>query len=280
MSALKRAVRQGLERVGSELEFQRSRRLRLERMPTVCLALGPYRNLTTLTAGLLSLHPECQVLNHGAARVFPIRQVDFLRRYSDKRFLNFTRYAIYLSQGGRRGNFGGSITLAHAFDHGAMRDAYRARYGESLVKPEVGAVFWKESMRVSNRIRERGVDLGELFAANDRVRFLMPIRNPLDCALSNQKTGHARHFHGLGDGGIEEILDRVLDEIAAEAMNGLSDFLEVSRDERWVRDSLACYDLKPPYAHDPALVDHYRKSLQQRFSEHAQAGAHLERFAR
>ncbi|MHB8529324.1 MAG: hypothetical protein ACYC8V_07420, partial [Caulobacteraceae bacterium] len=31
--------------------------------------LGPYRNLTTLTASVLALHPQCQVLNHASDRI-------------------------------------------------------------------------------------------------------------------------------------------------------------------------------------------------------------------
>ena len=45
---------------------------------SVCLALGPYRNLTTLTAGILSLHPQCQVLNHAGVRLLPDPERNFL----------------------------------------------------------------------------------------------------------------------------------------------------------------------------------------------------------
>ena len=58
MSPLKRALRSGLERLNSELEVRRSRRIELspQRPTTMCLALGPNRNLAALTTGPLSLH--------------------------------------------------------------------------------------------------------------------------------------------------------------------------------------------------------------------------------
>lgn len=47
----------------------------------VCLALGPYRNLTTLTASVIALHPNCQVLNHGWSRVAGKGKLNFLTDY-------------------------------------------------------------------------------------------------------------------------------------------------------------------------------------------------------
>ena len=65
---------------------------------TVCLMLGPYRNLTTLTAAIVGLHPNCQVLNHGGMQVFRNNTINFLGDYSDERFEAFIRFAV----GGRR----------------------------------------------------------------------------------------------------------------------------------------------------------------------------------
>ena len=42
------------------------------------IILGPYRNLTTLTAAILSLHPDCQVLNHAGNRFMRNPQFDFM----------------------------------------------------------------------------------------------------------------------------------------------------------------------------------------------------------
>ncbi|MEM7479491.1 MAG: hypothetical protein AAF483_31280, partial [Planctomycetota bacterium] len=61
---------------------------------SVCLALGPYRNLTTLTAATLFLHPNCQVLNHAGSRIYGNTEVDFLADYSRERFDRFIQFAI------------------------------------------------------------------------------------------------------------------------------------------------------------------------------------------
>src|SRR5882672_10493469 len=114
-----------------------------DRIRTVCLFLGPYRNLTPLTASLLSLHPHCQVLNHAGARVFAAPDVNFLLDPSVATLRRFCDFALSASQGGQRGNYGGSITLSHAFDSDVVRDAYRNRYGELLIKPSVDCLVWK-----------------------------------------------------------------------------------------------------------------------------------------
>ena len=42
----------------------------------VCL-LGPYRNLSTLTASIAALHPNCQVLNHAGEKILNNDSLDF-----------------------------------------------------------------------------------------------------------------------------------------------------------------------------------------------------------
>ena len=159
-----------------------SKAIGTENVRTVCLALGPYRNLTTLTASILFLHPNCQVLNHAGERIFGDSRLDFLRQYSDAIFEGFLRYAICISQGGKRGAYGGSITLSHAFDEEhEMQQLFQAAGGK-LLKEDVRSLFWKESLLISSYIRENAVDLSDLFSRNDKLRFLQPVRSPIDCA--------------------------------------------------------------------------------------------------
>ena len=87
-----------------------SRSLDIRDCETVCLALGPYRNLTTLTAATLFLHPNCQVLNHAGNRIYGNEEVDFLSNYSKERFDRFIQFATQISIQGARGDVGGSIT--------------------------------------------------------------------------------------------------------------------------------------------------------------------------
>ncbi|MDA1267369.1 MAG: hypothetical protein O2816_19990 [Planctomycetota bacterium] len=106
-----------------------------DQIQSVCLALGPYRNLTTLTAGLLALHPACQVLNHAGVQLLPDPERNFLADYSPGRMRAFLRSALDLSAGGERGQQGGAITKSHAFDpQHPLGRLYQARYGEATLK--------------------------------------------------------------------------------------------------------------------------------------------------
>jgi len=155
---------------------------------------GPRGNLTTLTAAVLFLHPECQVLNHGGRRIYGNKPVDFFTDYSDEKFKRFIQYSIRISKGFRK-KVGGSIIHSHAFDSKYKTEEVYEKSGLGLVKEHIRSLFWKESHETSNVIRERHVDLGAIFKQNEPLRFLQPIRNPMDCAISNLKnTGHMRAF--------------------------------------------------------------------------------------
>ena len=180
--------------IEKELDLLESKKIDIAPIQTVCMTLGPYRNLTTLTASVLFLHPNCQVLNHAGNRIFGDKQLDFIANYNNEIFEAFTQYAIYISQKGTRGDSGGSITLSHAFDKQySMKDIFNAA-NSCLLKQNITALFWKESLRTSNHIRRHNVDLSRLFKLNRQIRFLLPIRNPLDCAVSNLKTGKVNIF--------------------------------------------------------------------------------------
>lgn len=110
-----------------------------------CLFLGLPRNLTTLTAAVLSLHPNVQVMNHGFRR---IEKTDALRAFHDPTSSNVSELIdllLELSIGGKRGGFGGSILLSHAFRKPEMQAAYRQRFGEAEFKHDVHVMAWKDS---------------------------------------------------------------------------------------------------------------------------------------
>ncbi len=273
-------------------EFIRSQQdyanLDTDQIETVCIVLGPYRNLTTLTASLAFLHPNCQVLNHGSSRILPIKKANFFSNYTEEKFNAFLRYSIYLSLGGKRGDLGGSITLGHAFQDGdKVSAAYRARFGDEIVKQDIRSFFWKESMKVTNYLRKHHIDFDALFAQNSKLRFLMPFRNPLDCAFSNQRKGHDKYFERLQskkDQTTENILECIIQEMAwflslkkqypnrffyyTENQFGereiikLGHFLQLPHDEQWIQDVKKCYDLNPSrYQYSGALLMHYRQCL-------------------
>ncbi|MCP4695066.1 MAG: PqqD family peptide modification chaperone [Desulfobacterales bacterium] len=254
---------------------------------TLCIMLGPYRSLTTLTAGILFLHPACQVLNHAAIRILPEESLNFTRDYTETKYENFLRSAIRFSEGGRRGFYGGSITLSHAFNHRVLRQTFRDRFGDSLVKSPIHSLVWKDSMKVANFIRKNQVDPGEILARNKRVRFLTPIRNPLDCAASNYAQGMGGHFHGLKNHSRRGVLDHVLREISwfldlqkkhpggffhffenefdREMLISLAAFLGLDPGNRWIEDGLKCYRLRAPYLHAPGFIRRYEHSIKDHF---------------
>ena len=153
---------------------------------TVCIILGPYRNVTTLTASCCMLHPEIQVLNHG----FSINKSDktnFLLSYSDKKFDNFIFEVLEIARKGQSiPREGGVVTASHAFmDYEIMRKTFYERY-KNTHKENVRSIVWKDSQHNTNILMPS--DFDDLLSKNHKLRFLLPIRNPMDCAVSNARS--------------------------------------------------------------------------------------------
>jgi hypothetical protein len=252
---------------------------------------------------VVALHEHCQVLNHAGDMVLQDRQLNFLGEYTDERFDEFTRFAIHVSQTALQGSQkGGSIVASHAFNRPELKDAYKDRFGESLAKEHVRAVFWKESLRTVNYIRAARVDLGSIFLQNTQLRFLYPVRNPMDCAVSNLKTGHVRHFQGYRKGyGTEWAIGAVLREFSwyltlkaqwpdrffhfyeHESSDrwapALAQFLDVEAQPTWVEAVRHTYRVGKGYRHAPALVSYYARQVGALFAHDSTATDSLMRFA-
>lgn len=276
-------------RLTNRIDLIASQSLNIQDCESVCLALGPYRNLTTLTAATLFLHPNCQVLNHAGSRIYRNRHVDFLSDYSEERFNRFVQYAIKISGKGQKGGVGGSITYSHAFDSKhEMKEIY-AKTALGLTKKRIKSLFWKESLLTSNVIREKHIDLGNILEKEERLRFLLPIRNPLDCAKSNLKSGYVSIFRGLnGDSSVIEVLQAVLDEIhwfasyrgnfpsrffyyfehaiSREMLINLATFLKLDPNEAWLSNALSVTVTKSNYEYDSELSAFYRETVNEKFS--------------
>lgn len=276
-------------KLSDEIDLIMSRSIDIRDCESVCLALGPRGNLTTLTAATLFLHPDCQVLNHAGTRIYGNKQMDFLSDYSEARFKRFIQFAIRISNKGFRGDRGGSITYSHAFDSRYKTKEIYQKTGEGLVKEHIRCLFWKESHRTSNLIREKHVDLGNIFKQNDKLRFLQPIRNPMDCAISNLNTGHVTMFRGLDKKSpVIDVTRAILDEIywlgelkesfpgrfshyfeheiSRKMLVDLATFLKLDPKEDWLTNALAVMKTKPSYEHDSGLLAFYRDYVTTRFS--------------
>ncbi len=233
---------------------------------TFGVMLGPYRNLTTLTAATLALHPSVQVMNHGLDRLTSRPECNFFQNPDDKVLENFLSEALHESEAGTRGDFGGSITLSHAYDHSAMRNAHEARYGKQLVKTHPRCLLLKDSARFQNRIM-RLQDLSAFLKQFERMQFMLPIRDPLDCAASNMKTGKLEFLGAPRHSSLDEALNAVLsylgwaldlaDSFPTRVLwfterdsrplmfNRWADFLRIESDQRWIRDAESVYRISP-----------------------------------
>jgi len=284
-------------------DLRKSGNIDISPLRTVCLALGPYRNLTTLSASILFLHPHCQVLNHGGARIFNDPDLDFLLHPDPAITDNFLRYAIQISTKGKRGKTGGSIVHSHAFDEKhKLGRLYRQHFGDQLIKEEIHSLFWKESLRTSLHMRKHDIDPGLLFAREPRLRFLLPIRNPLDCTTSNLRTGHARLF-GLGASpDLHQVLDAILDEIlwvikmqdryperlfhftendfGPNQARKLAAFLKLDTNPAWVSVVEEAFDIDKHYQHPQQLNDYYRRAVDSRFAAWPDLQQQLQNFAK
>lgn len=271
-------------RLSDIIELNRSRKINISNISSVCLTLGPYRNLTTLTAFILSVHPNCQVLNHAAKRIFGRRKIDFLQDFSQEKLNRFIQFALRISTSGKGGSVGGSITHSHAFR--TNQTALKSDITDSKEnnKNAIECLFWKESLRTSNIIKNRELDLEKLFNIDKRLRFLLPIRNPLDCAISNLRTGHVKLFRGIKqDATIQDVIIAIIDEIlwfadlenkfpdrffhfyeyniSQKMLNELANFLQIDTDEDWIDSIVSDIKVKPGYLHDKDLIEYYKDKV-------------------
>lgn len=243
-----------------------------ESISTIVVPLGPYRNLTTLTAAIFALHPNAIVLNHAGARMWSDAGVDIFGQPLRESIPAFVETAVRFCTGGEKGAHGGSILNSHAFDDRRLTGAYQKLYGNMVLKPSVHVLFWKESMRITNRIIDNRIEWSEWFAEADEiginVKLLAPMRNPIDCAHSNLRTGHWRHIGGADE--FTSVLDgivgswrmcrdialqhpermlmfREVDLTADGFYSRLADYVGLRRDESWItscREVVAVRDRK------------------------------------
>ena len=276
-----------------------------EQLESVCILLGPYRNLTTLTCSVLSLHPQCVVLNHAGVRMLKNRRLNFLANYSADKFGEFVRYAGFASRGGMRGTYGGDIRLSGAFQRAPMQEAYARLQGRA--RGPATCLVWKDSHLVTNFLRAARVDVPGLLKRNDKIRFLLPIRNPIDCAISNLRTGHVNFFgmhRGISPASpVENVVGAVLDEIAwfvglqegsgfperfffyfehgmgRSVLEKLLGFLGLPRDEAYLAVAADVFEASSEVRREARVVALYADQVSQKFQRYPGMREALLRFA-
>ncbi len=258
-------------------------------LKTVGLILGPYRNLTTLTAAVLSLHPNTQVLNHAGTRLLKGRR-NFIERADQASLERFVEAALGASTEGTRGTHGGSIQFSHAFDRDNIRESYERRYGDQVMKDDVQCFVWKESGRVSQVLRRRDDGIERLTESIPKVRFLQPVRNLLDCTLSNFASHHAKLVPGVTDFSHEGVLDAIVENISwfarsaekcpdrffmffeddpvSTVLDGLVKVLELDDDETWRHDAAGAFVVAgTSYEHAPEMREALRRSVERHVTD-------------
>ena len=295
------------------------RRTDISNLRSICLMLGPHRNLSTLSSGLMFLHPNCQVLEHGEWFILGRREVDFMRDYSRKRLQRFVRFAIDLScvpsQGpeslARRwtlagGHHGGSLLESHAFGPQYPIRKVFERSGGARLKPQIQCLLWKGSLRVQHHLQQDQVDIDALLVADKRLRFLLPVRNPLDVTASYmlKRKGLVLSEFLLAESfrvNTENLLDVVLGELHwalqlqsrnpkrvfvlyqhALGLSGLDElrcFLGLDEDPRWLENCREALQLNRKAEHSAELMSHYRNRVSEIFDDLPEAREQLLNFA-
>ncbi|MBP7001303.1 hypothetical protein [Amaricoccus sp.] len=270
-----------------------------DRITTAVLPLGPYRNLTTMTAALFALHPQAVVLNHAADRVFASRHDPF-DAPGPERWRAFKAVALRLLRHGRKSSYGGNVLLSHAFRGRPIEAAYRARFGDVLAKPEATTLFWKDSMRFQNRFEAGRPSVEAFLAAVPETVFLFPVRNPMDCARSNLATGHVRHLLPEDQRTFDATLRRVLEslrwfrareradperfwsfteaELGGDFFARFAAFARLPADPAWLADAPGAVEIAPRSEHKPGRPELYARLVAELFADDPAMRARLERF--
>jgi len=275
-------------------------RVDISNLKTVCLFLGPYRNLTTLTASILFLHPNVQVFNHGGVRIYDNKKVNFFNDYSDEKFDLFCKYLIYYSKSGRGGDYGGSILYSHAFFNKKLINLYKSRYGYSRVKDKIDCIVWKESLRNATYFRDNNIDLKSILIKNNKIRFILPVRNPMDCAMSNKRMDFSSRFDNLKDKTLKSYVNSILlefkwflekreekpesffyffqDDYNEAFFKKLAGYLMIDADEKWIKDCLDFIQIKKSYKHEQDLVNYYTDLVDRYFKNYPDFADRLKKF--
>ena len=265
----------------------------VKNIKTTCLLIGPYRNLSTLTGAAFHLHPNCQVLNHTGKRILRKERYNFIKNPTKGTLNNFYRFAVAASQEGKRGDFGGSITLAHAFEKDVLSKKHKSRYGSRMLKEDIRTILWKESHRVSNQLKL--IDQEVFFNMLPEVKCILPIRNPIDTAISNISTSHYQFFPQLTSKpknsidvctALEAVIKELKDGIElcinypdngfyffqfdmdTDLLTKLASFSGLSNDYQWMNDVLDVWQTPlAKYEYNKEVINYYKELIEYYFSD-------------
>lgn len=162
----------------------------ISNIDTIAVIIGPYRNLTSLVAAALNLHPEIQILNHAHERVLGRNELNFVRNFSKQKLDLFCKFALVANKFKGLLSYGGNVFFSHSFqDHKDMQAVYFQRFPLKKFDDVAKALVWKANLHMSQELRKQKFDFEKVFEQEPRLKFIMPLRNQEDCARSNLDKG-------------------------------------------------------------------------------------------
>lgn len=165
-------------------------------------------------------------------------------------------------------------------------------------KRNAASLVWKDSARMMNHLRTHNVDIGSLVAYEPRLQFLLPVRNPLDCARSHVKTGGGPQFDEPSDS--LEVLDSLFQDFAwfrdlqrqypdrffhffefqvdSDLLAGMANFLGIEADTEWMERALSAYEVGSTYEHSDDEWYAYRRCVDKWFAADVEFRTYLMEF--
>lgn len=277
-------------------------------MRSVCFILGPIRNLATLGVMALAFHPNCQVLLHGARIFYDEELLRWLVMEDQANFLDFILMLGLRSTQTNHPANGGNVLVSELFTtREDIMDKYKTMYGNHLFKSDIHCLLWKEPVWMTNFLRNKALDFDLLFGWNPYIRFLLPIRNPLNCTYSNlwperldSKLFHYPFLAGKNDASILTFIMETIEwflileskhpdrfftwfieqDFNKDSLLDLALFLELKQSEKWVGEVLSLFQVKKIHSYEwsESLMEDYQEFLRRPIFQNSSIKRRMENF--
>ncbi len=240
---------------------------------TICITVVSSRNLTTLFSSICMFHPEIQILNHFPS-INKSDSTNFLVEYSDAKIADFISKVDEINRKSLKiSGEGGVITKAHAFNSNTeMKNEFFKRF-KNEQKVNYKSIIWKDSFRNHTLVRK---NFAELIDKTDMLRFLLIVRNPMDCATSCSSPGYNAMFEKPDK---ESILNELFERYkwffecekrypkffmsffefeALDKADDLQEFLQVNQSSQWKKDFEKFWIMQKTYNHTVKFKNQYK----------------------
>jgi hypothetical protein len=248
---------------------------------------------------LLWLHPQCQVLNHGSRLIDPKKHLWFLASEDSDEFRDFTTLLANLSIKVVGVEDCSPHVLRVVQENPGVEEAFARLNGVppmAMLKDPMCSLVWKESQIMTNRLLHISINWDDLFTYNSKIRFLMPFRNPMDCAVSNHRQRKWIFFPGVDDNSPTLMLRVVLAEFAwfvalnrrypdkffyfyedvtTETLEDLQTFLGLDYSQEWVDAVVALWKIRHPYIFSKSFADYCASMIRLHFVAWPEEGQRL-----